>query len=477
MASDIGINDAKIVFKIESDTVCFECQFDQQNQAYFSWIVDSFNRSFCAMDHGMNKANITLSALKQGHYRTRLNVSYKMETRGLEQQFNVDDKGNITLNSVIANTVNQPLKLPAFEDFIAEMAQTFARSRNQDSVHNPVLNYLLQTSYSAENIATDDPHAAAYTAVRGSVAKTSHPLYWVRSRSQLVKVNNSRFFIRDFMQLQGVGGESKHLPLIIGDPHSKGLQRQGLVISDGVVQSKFAADFNNIIARINQVDIVKNLPQDVASYRGIAHRDAIQLIPISKEISQLAGMTMRHVLINGNQIYSDAALQGIFASDGTFQDLTISNNSLQVGGTHTISINGMLSGTIDNNTDFKNRLLPKDKITLYPLRIGGGANIYVMSFKNPQGLQSGDPDYYAYEKIQGSQEITDLRQVKPKKYGASYWQNVDLPALQSCFQATYKKVKQKSKANATRQEIQAIWHTMMMQVGEPDLAEATTNIC
>jgi hypothetical protein len=400
-----------------------------------------------------------------------------MDTRGLEQQFIVDDEGNISLNIAAAKTVSCSPEFPAIKDFIAEMAQTFSRSRSQDSVHNPVLNYLLQTTYSAEYIAADDPKAAAYTAVRGSMGKTSHPLYWIRSRSQLAKARNSHFFVRDFMQLQGVGGESSHLPLVIGDPHSKGSQRQGLVINDGVVKSQFADDFNKIIARINQIDIVKKLPHDVASYKGIAHRDAIQLIPISKDVSQLAGMTMRHVLINGNQVYSDAALQGVFASDGTFQDLTISNNSLQVGGTHTISINGMLSGKIDNNTDLKNRLLPKDKITLYPLRIGGGANIYIMSFKNPQGSKSGDPDYYAYEKIQGSQKISDLRHIKPKKYGASYWKNVDLPALQARFATTFEKVKRRNKLKATRPEIQSIWNTMMMQVGEPDLTKVTKNIC
>ena len=477
MAGDISIDNAKIILKEQSNTLCFQCQFKQEKQAYFSWIIDSFNGSFQSMDHGLGQSEHSLFLLKKGHYRARLNLSYKMNTRGLEQRFNVDDAGNISLTTALEKTISASPELPAFPDFIAEMAQTFARSKSQDSVHNPVLNYLLQTTYGAENIAADDPNAAAYTAVRGSSAKTSHPLYWIRGRTQLAKVRNSRFFIRDFMQLQGLGGEDKHLPLIIGDPHSKGKQRQGLVISDGVLQSNFADDFNKIIAQINQMECVKKLPYDVAAYKGIAHRDAIQLIPISKDISQLAGMTMKHVLINGNKIYSDAALQGIFASDGTFQDLTISNNSLQVGGTHTISINGLLSGTIDNNTDLKNQLLTKDKITLYPLRIGGGANIYVMSFKNPQGLQAGDANYYAYEKIQGSQAITDLRHVKPQKYGASYWKNVDLPALQTRFQATFECVKQSQRNKASRQEIQVLWTKMMMQVGELDQEETTKHVC
>ena len=475
MANDITIKRAEITVVKQSNTLCFECLFKQKKSAYFSWIVDSFNRSFQAMDHGVNKSKLSIDHLKKGHYRARLNVSYKMETRGLEQCFSVDRSGNITLNSASAKTVSCAVELPAFNDFIQEMAHTFARSKSQDSVHNPVLNYLLLTRYGKTQIAADDSKAAAYNAVRGSVAKTSHPLYWIRNRLQLSKVHNSRFFIRDFMQLQGLGGESKHLPLVIGDLHSKGTQRQGLVISDGVVQSKFAKDFNKIIARINQVDCVKTLPYDVAPYQGIAHRDAIQLIPISKDVSQLAGMTMKHVLINGNKIYSDAALQGIFASDGTFQDLNISNNSLQVSGTHTISINGMLSGKIDNNTDLRNRPLSSDKITLYPLRIGGGANIYVMSFKNPKGLKSGDTGYYAYEKIQGTQAITDLRQVKPQKYGASHWKNVDLSALQARFSDTFAQVKKMQRAKASRQEVQAVWNKMMMQVGELDQTETLSH--
>jgi hypothetical protein len=463
------VNNAEIVLKQQQKNIKAACQFKEMNSAYFSWMIDSFTNSFKQTDNGINKPTIDIKNLKKGSYRIRISVSYQRRTRRLEKRFTIDGNRLSSNSSQPAkSTVKSSSKQPSLSDFIQKIATVFARSKSQDSAHNPILNYLLLGDYGEDKINPNDVKAAAYRAVRGGIGKTSHPLYWIRSREQLAKVQNSDFFIRDFMQLQGVGGEGENTPLVIGDIHSKGNQRHGLVIKDDIIHSKFADDFNKIVEKINQMPQVKKIPQDVGPYTRIAHRDGIQLIPISRDVSQLAGMTMRHVLINGNSISSEAALQGVFASDGTFQDLRITNNSLDVGGTHTISINGMLSGKIENNTDLKNRPLPKEKITLYPLRIGGGANIYVMSFKNPRGLKSGDPSYYAYEKIKGSQAVTDLRNVKPNKYGATYWKNVDLPRLQIHFADTFTKVKEMMKARSTRQEIDNVWNAMMIQVGEPD---------
>jgi hypothetical protein len=136
---------------------------------------------------------------------------------------------------------------------------------------------------------------------------------------------------------------------------------------------------------------------------------------------------MNNTSITGNVIYSDGALQGIFATDGAFRNLHIVSNHLQIGGEHTITINGMLSGAIMGNTDINNQPLADSKIALYPLRLGGGANIYVLGFSNKASLSSTDARYYQYETILGVPAARDFRQqVMPR--GLCY-QRVDMIEL------------------------------------------------
>lgn len=473
---------AEITVKKQPQSVQLLAPFTEEARGFYSWVVDSSTSTFREVTHGVAISHLQLEDLMAGQYRARVSISYQGETRRLEAHFDIADD----------NTNTATPGLQSRDDFIAEAATLFASTGNfdQDKVHNAILGYLLTVDYREERLAADDPKRAAYYATRPSDGfdYTSHPLYLVRSHQDLENVKSSDFFIRDFMQLQGRGG-SEASPYIIGDNRSVGNQRNGLSIIDGVMESSFANDFNTLVEAINASDLVQQRAGRVKFFSHIAHRDAIQLIPYSGDVSQFAGVTMRNIIINGNSIASDAALQGIFASDGSFQNLHITNNSIQTAGAHTISISGMLSGTIDGNTDLQGELLPADAITLYPLRIGGGANIYVMSFYNPDGITQGDADYYAYEEIAGDQAINDRRQKKDHA-NASYWKNVNLPALQSRFEATYSQVKQlkidrnttlaqlrednrpyadiRAAADEYQANIDAAWNDMMHQVGEPD---------
>lgn len=318
-------------------------------------------------------------------------------------------------------------------DFITTVADTFNTSGNQDYAHNAILTELLGNKYSAAKIPASDPKAQAYKIVREN---NSAPLHWIRNHTQAQTLHDSlplagdlekrrfprlnlsglrvgqAFFIRDFMQINSPGG----------------LTIANLMIVDDTVYSGFAQDFDKLVNSINEYQKQRGRTYRVFPFLRIAHRDAIQLIPGTADgINQFGGAVLGNSSISGNVIYSDGALQGIFATDGAFRNLHIRNNHLQIGGEHTISINGMLSGSVMGNTDINNNPLADDKIALYPLRLGGGANIYILGFSNKASLSPTDARYYQYEDILGVPPARDFRrQVMPR--GQCY-RNVDMLEL------------------------------------------------
>lgn len=320
--------------------------------------------------------------------------------------------------------------------FIQNLADQFnASGGNQDLAHNAILKELLNGKYSAANIALTDPNARAYTVVRENV---SAPLYWIRNqqqadtnfaalppagnveRARFPRLNlagkrvGKNFFIRDFMQVLSAGN----------------LSIANTIAVDDTVYAPFANDFNRLVSSINSYQQQQGRSHRVLPYLSMAHRDAFQLIPerTADGINQFGGAIMANVNLSGNVVYSDGALQGIFASDGAFRNLHIRNNHLQIGGKHTITISGMLSGSISGNTDIQGQPLAEDKITLYPLRIGGGANIYVLSFYNKPNILPGDPRHYAYEPIAGVPAARDFRQ-QFSAAGSVRYQGVDMVEL------------------------------------------------
>lgn len=314
------------------------------------------------------------------------------------------------------NAPPAPTLAASGNDFIITVADTFNTSGNQDYAHNAILKELLEGKYSAAKIPATDSKAAAYKITRDN---NSAALYWIRNQAQSqdlynrlplisdaekrrfpnLNLNGRRmgqtFFIRDFMQINSQGN------LTVGD----------LVAVDDTVYSNFAQDFDKLVNNINAHQQQRGRTQRVFPFLRMAHRDAFQLIPdrTADGIDRFGGAVMSNVSVSGNLLYSDGALQGIFASDGAFRNLHIRNNHLQIGGQHTISINGMLSGSIMGNTDIQNQPLAADKIALYPLRLGGGANIYIIGFKNKASLSSTDNRYYQYDAILGVPPARDFR--------------------------------------------------------------------
>lgn len=350
----------------------------------------------------------------------------------------------------------------------AELAAVFINAAwNQDRIQNEILNQLLNSFYSAQSVEKKVPeHSKAFNAVRDN--KLNHPLYRIKQTTDLdhIDINMTDFFVRDFMQVHSHGGTNKQTPMVIGEHSNNPNERNGLNISDDILMSSFAQHFDWMTEEVNKTLAQKNFLQEARYLSDMAHRDAIQLIPFSQSVSHFAGATMQHVQVMGNRISSTGQLQGIFASDGAFKHLHICNNSLDIRGRYTISINGMLSGKIEGNTDMNQRLLPKEDITLLPLRIGGGANIYILSFSNAHHLRPHDADYYAYEKITGSQTIMDLRQQPSLKTNASNWENVDMIALQTRYNATHQQIKRLRKQGANQIQIKRKWQQMMQQVGD-----------
>ena len=350
----------------------------------------------------------------------------------------------------------------------SELSSIFINAMwNQDRIQNEILKRLLDSFYSAKNVSEKSPeHSLAFDAVRDN--KLNSPLYRIRKNTDLAHIdsNKTNFFVRDFMQVHSQGGSSQHDPMVIGKHSDNPDDRNGFDISDAILNSNFAQHFDWMIKGVNKNLAKQNISQKVRYLSDMAHRDAIQLIPFSPTVSHFAGATMQHVYVVGNRIFSTGRLQGIFATDGAFKQLQICNNSIDIGGSHYISINGMLSGKIEGNTNTNGEILTKKHITLRPLRIGGGANIYILSFSNATHINTNDANYYAYEDIKGSQAITDLRQQPINKPNASNWVNVDMIALQARYQNTSDQIANIRRQGASSEDIKQIWENMMLQVGD-----------
>lgn len=278
-----------------------------------------------------------------------------------------------------------------------KVADEFENNHNQDRAHLAIFKELLEGKYSKEKLK-DHPDKDAFEAIRKNYLA---PLYFINNNIHLdyhysnaslvteddrqkylspqLKIEKKKkpatFFIRDFMGIRSKGD------LVIKD----------WLIEDSVLDSEFVRDFDDLV-----VDINAHLSSvAVNKFKDVAHRDVMQLIPAPNETGsdQMAGAMMSNVDIVENIMHSKGQLNCIFGSDGAFKNLTIKNNHIQTKGAHTISINGMLSGKITGNTDLNGAPLPPNKIKLLPLRIGGGANIYIIGFKN----KPGTPEEHRYE--------------------------------------------------------------------------------
>lgn len=194
---------------------------------------------------------------------------------------------------------------------------------------------------------------------------------------------------------------------------------QGYSVKDAIFDTEFVPEFDKLVKAINDFN---GNPADrvLPAFKHVAHRDAFQLIPqdtrISRHWSQYAGAMLKDITLKDITIHSPGSLQGIFSSDGAYQDLHFQNISVDTQSRHGITILGYLSGSVDlRNSDGS-----ETELELLPLRLGGGTNIYVIGFSANSSYQYGN----VLAGAQSNVNITDNRQVQTKP--GTYYTNFDM---------------------------------------------------
>lgn len=201
----------------------------------------------------------------------------------------------------------------------------------------------------------------------------------------------------------------------------------GYTVIDGIFDTPFPATFDQKAARINA--LIGNALPHLEPYKKLAHRDAFQLIPqdrnISRSWSQFAGAKMQNVSLKNIRVQSQGSLQGVFSSDGAYDNLRLKNISVTTQSAHQIAILGLLSGTLElSNTDGSTV-----EVNLLPLRLGGGTNIYIIGFSAGSSYQYGH-----VESGSSNATIHDNRRLKTKR--GTYYTNFDMDTFISKIQAS-----------------------------------------
>jgi len=191
---------------------------------------------------------------------------------------------------------------------------------------------------------------------------------------------------------------------------------EGYTINDAIFDIDFPADFDKIIDRINpHVGYAPKLKY----YKYLAHRDAIQLIPVDRSISrhnsQFAAAKLTNITIKDVTIRSKGSLQGLFASDGAFENIHMQNIAIQTNSEHQIAILGLLSGTLD----ISNKTGEPIHVNLLPLRLAGGNNIYITHFSSSSSYQYGTIDTKNSDVV-----LVDNRQKMTKR--GTYYTDFDI---------------------------------------------------
>ncbi len=261
--------------------------------------------------------------------------------------------------------------------------------------------YYNDKRYSHEHAYREIIESLVSQAKYGDLAEAKETLYDVTNTAKLPPKGTSidAPFIRDCFKIK-----VSHARL------------EGYTISDAIFDTDFPADFDKMIDRINPH--VGHAPK-LKYYKYLAHRDAIQLIPVDRSISrhnsQFAGAKLKNVTIKDVTIRSKGSLQGLFASDGAFENIHMQNISIQTNSEHQIAILGLLSGTLD----VSNTAGEPIHVNLLPLRLAGGNNIYITHFSSSSSYQ-----YEAIDTKNSDVILADNRQKMTKR--GTYYTNFDI---------------------------------------------------
>lgn len=195
--------------------------------------------------------------------------------------------------------------------------------------------------------------------------------------------------------------------MIITQANDKDIRSENIVILD-----KDGIHVRHNYSSVVGCRIINNVP-----HKG--HLDAIQFIPM---LDHWALGKLEHVRVRHNHILSAANLQGISGFDGIFSRFVITENEIKTTSHHKITLNGLLDGVIRGNVDSLGKPI---KAVLNPARIGGGANIWVVSFA----------DTYEYKDIDGDPSQIDDERDNPKKKG---WVLKKFPLME--FRRQYRRI-------------------------------------
>lgn len=252
--------------------------------------------------------------------------------------------------------------------------KSLSRKSTVDKVHNEAIRYLKR--YSRFKHITDQP--------LGIIAPDKDSLITFaienghRQKDGIFLITNQ--FIRDVLHVRD--------SCVLG----------GFIIDDSILGSSYRTKFDALVAKHNLKHGV-NIP----NMDGLAHRDAVQLIPAK---NWYAGGCISDVTLVDIKISSRGQLQPIFCSDGCSEMLHIKDNIIDTKSQHKITISGMLSGSVSGNVDGNGDTI---NAVLYPLRLGGGTlNINVISFDTKSSKQ--------YRTVEG--DVVDMRTIplKGKRY-------------------------------------------------------------
>lgn len=145
----------------------------------------------------------------------------------------------------------------------------------------------------------------------------------------------------------------------------------------------------------------------------LAHRDFIQVVPASaygRFNQQYALAKAKDNFVLRSEFRSCGQCQGVFGSDGLFQNIIIWNNHIVTQSQHYITLCGLLSGSIYDNTTEKIIYGIINKVDcpvfLDNARVGGGVNggLYILSFE--------DLEYQAINGLENYSSLRDMRGIK-----------------------------------------------------------------
>jgi len=327
----------------------------------------------------------TAIAQKIINYRLRF-IHFFYKKRDLQALISAEQKKSAkTSNRAIAILNNQLLV------HLKRLPKAYV----EDDAHNDIILHLLNQ--------VDERGVAYFNFPEISKTTIGAPLKQLRSQKDLID------FIQDYTEKEPNEGSGKRVLLkyFIRDIiHVKSpLTICDLVLEDAIMDTLtmehgFVNLFNKIVNKANQEIIRLQNENDnplmpkvlspIGRFDCVGHRDAIQLIPPAYDgIDRYTGSILADTTLQDNIIASSAKLQGIFATDGAFDNLKIINNKISTEGDHKICILGMLSGEITANTDLDGNALP---IKIQPLRLGGGTaltNFFVLGFSPQCSYQYG----------------------------------------------------------------------------------------